>query len=179
MNRNKTRTCVSEDYRDYRPSFNASATVTMLLSYVPSKYLIGLGQIVLTNSSGLNRKRRRQKTLSRNKRVRVKKSLGLYHQQWQGTPANIEIFIDNIENNTPAIVLKVPILKNLFIGKILYHEIGHHIHRTIQPEHCEREDAADEWAIKLGRSFVKKKYWYLMPLMYLIIKSINAGKKNI
>lgn len=50
----------------------------------------------------------------------------------------------------------------------MYHEIGHHIHTVIQPEHREREDAAEEWEAKLWwRYYVKKKYWYLLPLLRL------------
>lgn len=40
-----------------------------------------------------------------------------------------------------------------------------HIHRTIRPEHTEKEDVADEWAGKLKVNFIRKKYWYGLPIL--------------
>jgi hypothetical protein len=61
--------------------------------------------------------------------------------------------------------LCVPVLKDVAFARVLYHELGHHIHTTLQPEHGEREDVAEEWGRKLTRSFVRRKYWYLLPLV--------------
>jgi len=78
---------VEEVYRNFEPSYKVKETIERLLSGVSDRYLIGLHSIVLTNASGLNRKRRREKTISRKKRIFSRRSLGIYHQAWQGEPA--------------------------------------------------------------------------------------------
>jgi len=35
----------------------------------------------------------------------------------------------------------------------------------MRPEHLEKEDVADRWAGKLNRDFIRKRYWYLLPLI--------------
>jgi len=65
----------------------------------------------------------------------------------------------------------------MFVGDTLYHEIGHHIHYTVRPEHREREDIADEWANKLNKKFVRRRYWYIYPLLFLLGKSFNVGRR--
>jgi len=56
------------------------------------------------------------------------------------------------------------------VWQVLFHEIGHHIHRTVRPEHNEKEDVADKWAGKLNGNFVRKKYWYAIPVLIPAVK---------
>ena len=60
---------------------------------------------------------------------------------------------------------RINLLREIGIGHVLFHEIGHHIHTTMRPEHLEKEDVADRWAGKLNRTFIRKRYWHLLPLM--------------
>lgn len=78
---------IEEAYKNYKPPVNATAVVQALSNSVPNEYLGGLKQIVLTNSSGLARDKRRGKTLYRKRKVKIAESCALYHQQWQGSPA--------------------------------------------------------------------------------------------
>jgi hypothetical protein len=50
------------------------------------------------------------------------------------------------------------------VAQTLYHEIGHHIHYTIRPEYKEKEDVADRWSKKLTAKFLRRKYWYIIPI---------------
>ncbi len=68
----------------------------------------------------------------------------------------------------------IPFFKNTVLANVLYHELGHHIHYTLRPEHRERENVADEWASRLGAHFVRKKYWYLRPLIYLNSRIVST-----
>jgi hypothetical protein len=52
----------------YKPPFDPVPIVERMLASIPSKYLIGLSEVVLTNSSGLSRKMRRGVTKSRGRR---------------------------------------------------------------------------------------------------------------
>jgi hypothetical protein len=51
-------------------------------------------------------------------------------------------------------------MRDVIFGHVLFHEIGHHIHHTIRPEHNEKEDVVDTWAGKLNANFIRKTYWY-------------------
>ena len=64
----------------------------------------------------------------------------------------------------------LPIAREIVFGHVLFHEVGHHIHTTIRPEHIEREDVADTWARKLGANFLRKKYWYAVPVLVPMAK---------
>ncbi|MBI4822762.1 MAG: hypothetical protein HY805_00810 [Nitrospirae bacterium] len=168
---------IKEVYRDYRPPADAAEVIRRLIYYVPSEYLRNLHRIVLTNSSTLSRSRRRGKTWYRNKKVRIPDSLGLYHKKWNDTPAWIEIFVDNIVNSSDSITFRIPCLREMAFAHVLFHELGHHIHKAIHPEHNEREDVAEKWEKKLTRLFVRKRYWYVVPFRYPLILIVK-GLKN-
>ena len=168
---------VKESYRDYIPPIDVKKTVQTLLRYVPDKYLSGINCVVLTNSGKLSRHERREKTRSRHREVHINECNGLYHQQYEGNPAWIEIFVDNIFLSIPVLMLRIPLIRNLIMTDVLYHEIGHHIHKTMAPEHVEREDSAEKWRSRLGHKFVFRRYWYLLPLL-LILAAIAKVLKN-
>ena len=54
------------------------------------------------------------------------------------------------------------------MGDVLYHEVGHHIHKSSEPEYREREDVADFWRKKLIGIYFRKQYWYLRPLTIVL-----------
>ena len=85
---------IQDNYRDYTPPPWVRATVTRLIDGIPADYVNGLRTISLTNSDELNHRRRRQKTISRKRKVAVRDCQGLYHYKWQGQPAAIELFVD-------------------------------------------------------------------------------------
>ena len=159
---------IIEFYKDYEPPINAIAVTRKLIDNIPQKYLLGLGQIVITNRSGLSRREMRKKVRSRKRKVSMDRVRGFYHHRTGSSQAWIEIYIDQISDLKYRICQKVPFLRERVFSEILYHEIGHHIHTVIYPEHREREDVAEEWEAKLWwRYYVKKKYWYLLPLLRL------------
>jgi len=149
---------ICESYIDFLPPSWVRRSVTRLIDGVPEKYVSGLHSVALTNTDGLNHSRRRQKTISRKRKVSVIECRALYHQKWQGKPATIELFVDKIIHRWPVIVLKVPLVQDLLLADVLYHELGHHIHKTCAPEHREREDVAEDWQKKLGRHYFRQNY---------------------
>jgi len=138
-----------------------------MLASVPPKYLIGLKRVVLTNSSGLPRKRRRDVTKSRGRKVKIAEARGLYHPKWNNEPAWIEIFVDNTLRSWEASGW----LKHVFsaageIGDVLFHEIGHHIHFTARPEYREKEDVADIWRVRLRTNYFQIRHPILRAIGY-------------
>ena len=167
---------INETYRGYAPRVNASAIVHQLLSSVPAKYLRGLDCIVLTNETALPRSGRIGKMWSRGRKFKKSDVLGLYHGRSRsggGSSPYIELRVDKIIASLRGASLWVPILREIAFGHVLFHEVGHHIHRTTRPEHSEKEDVADRWAGKLNVNFIRKKYWYAM---WFIVPAMKVYK---
>jgi hypothetical protein len=154
---------------DYKPPFDVVKCVEAMLRSVPEKYLVGLSEVVLTNTAGLPRKMRRAMTLSRGKKVRQASALGLYHQAWKNRPAWIQLYVDNILCGWEGgFWLRFRLLREGFISDVLFHEIGHHIHDAIRPEHREQEDVADVWKVRLSRNYLKTVHPTIRFFMKLV-----------
>ena len=163
-----------EAYKNYAPPFDVVKTVRLLLRYVPAKYLVGLKTVVLTNQQAMSHDKRRQKLRSRGRKVAMQRVLGTYHQAWKGNHAWIELFVDKI-GDLPEFKW-LPLLRTQAFAKVLYHEIGHHIHKTSEPEYREREDVADDWGRNLSRKFMRSHYWYLAPVA-LVYRLVTKPRK--
>jgi hypothetical protein len=171
---------INEAYRNYTPPINASAVVHKLLSSVPGKYLRGLSCVVLTNQSALSRRDRKGKVWSRKRKFDKSRILGRYHgatNRGNSSPW-IELRVDKIIDGLGGAPRRLPIVRELIFGHVLFHELGHHIHRTIRPERTEKEDVADTWAGKLNANFIRKEYWYAMPVIVPIVKFYGFMKRR-
>jgi len=157
---------ITEAYRDYQPPFDATKFVGKLLASVPAKYLKGLDCVVLTNESGLPRKDRIGKIWSRKRKVDKSRAFGLYHPRSRDSLPYIELRVDRIavDLGRTTFLAAIP-LREVAFGHVLFHEIGHHIHACVRPEHREMEDVADDWAGKLTGNFIRRNYWYLLPML--------------
>lgn len=155
---------IIEAYRDWSPPVDAAATVRKLLDSLPERYLIGLRTVILTNRGGLPRGRRRKAMWSRGRKVRMSSCLGIYHGASRRQQPWIELFVDAIVARSSRWTMRVPLLREMAFGSVLYHEIGHHLHATQAPVHLEREDVADSWKRELRRLYVRRQYWYLRPV---------------
>jgi len=146
----------------YVPPFDVAAAVDRMVESVPPKFLIGLSEIVLTNTAGLPRKLRRSMTKSSGSKVRIAKSAGLYHQAWNNRPAWIEIYVDNMLRNAErGFWLKSRLFREQIVGGILFHEIGHHVHFTVRPEHRDTEDVADVWKVRLQGNYARRRFFVI------------------
>lgn len=164
---------IVENYKDYTPPFEVKEVVADLLAWVPAQYLHGLKEVVITNVGSLNRGRRRQKSLSRKRKIDSVRSLGSYYKKLSDRPAYIELFVDNI---TSQYWLTNKLFLHSMIRKVLFHEIGHHIHATRAPEHKESEDVAEEWRRRLSREYLGERYWYLKPfrpVFWILLKILK------
>jgi hypothetical protein len=148
-------------------SFEASAdfakSVERLLRSVPPKYLAGLHCVRLRDSAGLTSRERKRSGVDFGKSPR-----GVYYRASRTTSPQIHLFIDNMANWSKR-TLRLPVMRDFIIAKTLFHELGHHIQDRIEPMHKSHEAAAEEWARKLTRTFLRKEYWYWAPVMRLIL----------
>jgi hypothetical protein len=162
---------IVESYRDYKPPFDASKVVRILLKTVPEKYLRGLDCVVLVNQAFLPRRNKGSRVRSRKDAFGKLQVLGRYHFASHGKPPWIEVFVDRIISDIhPRILIWIPPLRLICFAHVLYHEIGHHIHDFIRPEYAEKEGVAERWSTKLMESFLRKRYWYAMWPLILIGK---------
>jgi hypothetical protein len=162
----------------YEPPFDPKPIVEKMLASVPPKYLIGLKEVVLTNTSDLSRKRRRSVTKARKRKVRIVEARGLYHPAWNGNHAWIEIFVDNtLMNREKGWWLSFRFYREMLLGDVLFHEIGHHIHATVQPEFREKEDVADGWKLRLTRQYIRLRHPWLRAFLFPFQSLINMLSK--
>ena len=147
---------IVESYRDYTPPLNVPFLIRQLLDTVPEKYLRGLDCVVLTNETSFN-KRDRRPTGSRRKR-RGKVVFRRYHGRARSSGSYVELRVDRIVAGVKGWKLYVPFLSALVFSHVLFHEIGHHIHRLIRPEYKEKEGVANKWAGKLMANFIRERY---------------------
>ena len=98
--------------------------------------------------------------------VRLAHCRGWYQAATRTSPASIYLCMDNIAKSEKHGAHRIPILRYDALGTVLYHEIGHHIHKVHRPEFRQRETVADDWSNRLFLRFLRLHYWYLMPLVY-------------
>jgi hypothetical protein len=170
-------TLIVESYKNYNPPKSVPRAIERLLSKVDQRRIIGLHSIILTNSASLNHKYRRRKTISRKKKVMLKDCNGWYCEQSKREPAHIKLLIDNILSTFPNWATRFNFVLDIVLSKTLYHEIGHHIHRTQVPEYSEAEDVAEKWRSKLQKSYIKRRYWYILAFIYPLFPILNLIEK--
>ena len=74
--------------------------------------------------------------------------------------------MDRILEQYPEAFLLVPPFKTYVIGEILYHELGHHIHRIEEPGYrTDKEAVANQWKEELLQEFLLQRYWYLAKVI--------------
>ena len=150
---------IHADYRDYTPPAWVDRTVKRLLDSV-SAPLTDLGAIVLTERI-VATTRKGSRPMRRNKRGTP---LGRYHPAWNGQAAWIEIVTDEIVAEWSGRPLaNWQFFRDRAIGRVLFHEIGHHLDRTIGATARSGESAADAWMRTLWRQHARRHYWYLRP----------------
>ena len=134
---------IVEAYKDWLPPPKTRAAVEALIASVPDRYAIGLGCIVLSNSSALTGHRKRRKHKSSGGKYPSSDVEGLYHHAWRGEAAWIELFVDKIFAGSPRWAFKLRVVREGFLALTLFHELGHHLHSTQSPEHRDKEQFAE------------------------------------
>ena len=153
---------ICENYKEYQPPSSTRRTVEKLLSSLPERYQSGLQSVVLTNAAAVNRGKTGR---IKGKKYRRKECGGFYHQRQKGEPAWIEIVVDNVIADTPAMAMRVPLIRETLFAGTLFHEIGHHLDTTIGAPAPSGEAAAEAWNKRLFAHYLLKHYWYAVPVL--------------
>ncbi len=163
---------ILEAFDGYEPPADVRSLVEDLLATVPSQLLAGLHLVRLTNRTALGSRRKRW-TWWRGRKLPLAEAAGFYHRRWQGQVACIEVFIDQAFLTAPGWALRVSLMRELLLGRVLYHEVGHHLHATSHPEHREREAVAEAWSKRLLRDHLRMRhrwFWALRPLIVAAVR---------
>ena len=148
---------IHEDYRAYTPPRWVRRTIEGLLASVQQSHLSGLGSVVLTNSGT-------HKSQKGPRRTRRYVTVGRYHAPRQSDPAWIELIVDQIIVNMRFPLNTLQAQRDLVFGRVLFHELGHHLHRSHRGVGRTGEQGADAWRDRLLRIHIHRKYGYLRPL---------------
>src|SRR5258705_5968726 len=140
-------------------------TVSRLLSATAPDHVNGLGAIVLTDSASIGRGKTHRVS---GRKYTKRECRGFYHPSWRGQQAWIELVVDNMVADFPKPLWRVQFMRDLIISWTLFHEIGHHLHGTVASAARSSEAAADEWRERLTGLYVRKRYWYLVPLFKVV-----------
>ncbi len=152
--------------------------ITWLLSSIPGAYLKGLSEVYVTTSGEMNRQERRKRAIARGRRYALGEVKGFYTHASPSHAAGIVILVDQIFR---GMRIGRRFMRRLRISSVLFHEVGHHIHRTIARQHIDAEDAADKWEGKLTRSATYRRFFYLLPLLLplsLLTRATQYPKKK-
>jgi hypothetical protein len=171
---------IIEAYNDYRPPKWVKGAIEKLLWTVPPKHLVGLESVVLRNSGGQSRRERRRKFNSRGRKIHSSRVLAFYSPASRRKRPHIEIYVNRVLKY-PRLFALFPLLRESWIGVKLFHELGHHVYYTQRPEHREEENVADEWSGKFLKNFIRKRYWYLLPILVptaQIVRKIKYGSES-
>jgi hypothetical protein len=129
------------------------------MASLPDGYCQGLGAIVLTRTD-LARARQGRRQRANRKGI----ALGTYHPRRGGQLPWIELMVDEIVKGYPQALMWIRPFRDLALGRVLFHEIGHHLDATNRSVGRTGEHGAIAWERRLSRAFVGKTYGYLRPL---------------
>lgn len=165
---------VLENYKDYEPPAYVRPAVERLLAHVPQRYLAGLQSVVLTSSTAVGA----GKTMrAGGKRYQRDQCRGFYHPK-RTSPPWIEILVDNVLDGLPSFGRHFAFVRELELGTVLYHEIGHHIDYTIERSGRGGERPAEEWSKRLISSFFRKHHWLALQASRPIVHVLRAIKQR-
>lgn len=135
-------------------------SVMNLLAVTPARFLSGLDCILILDSGSLSRRERQRLRRRPNDFV-----LGSYFPRNRRRPPRIEIYSDELMCSKHARHLGLPAFRDVFVARVLFHELGHHISSVIEPAHASREAVAERWTRKLARQALMARFPTLHPLL--------------
>jgi hypothetical protein len=152
---------VREDYQSYTPPSWVKHTVCELLDSLSVRHTGGLSSIVLTDSAQIGKGKTRR--VGGRKYAR-QACLGFYRRRWRGEPPAVFLIVDNIIRTRPNWFWPLPFSRDVALGAVLFHEIGHHLNASVASLAGGEEASADEWKRRLSGIHFRRKYWYIRPV---------------
>lgn len=156
---------IREFYSSFEPKLNYADHVQSILRDLPESITSGLGSVLLRDSSSVTRKEARRPLTGG---ASLREVSGVYYRSHGGSPARIELFLDTIIDIWPKWALHVPFLRYEIVGRVLFHELGHHVYAKQHPSRPANEEAASEIGKALLSKYLKMRYKNWLPVIYPI-----------
>lgn len=148
------------------------ARTRRLLSSVPAKYLAGLHKVVILNASDLPVREIRK--LADEKKGRV---LARYYRRTTHSRAWIELFADRIQDPRIAPWRRLPVIRDLFLASVIFHEVGHHVRLEVEPRHGSSEEQAEYWrGVLVGKAF-ERRFSLLRAVLKPMVLLLRRGRR--
>lgn len=128
-----------------------------LIQATDPRFLAGLSRVIVIDTGNLTSRTRKRHTSRPGATL-----LGSYHPKSRISAAKIEVFVDAIFRNRPEWIWKVGFLRELFLSRVFFHELGHHVARTIESASGDMEAHAERWRKQLARAALKRRYGLLL-----------------
>jgi hypothetical protein len=166
---------ITQRFSNFAPPHWLVPTVECLLSTVPPGHIQNVG-VVLTNAGAIG--------TGKTRRVRGRKHArnscrGFYHHARDGCPAWVEVIVDNAVHDIPPLLRRVSITRELLLGSVLYHEIGHHLDATVGSPARTGEHAADAWSSRLMRQHIRHSHRIFRAFVLLAKPLIRREAKKL
>jgi hypothetical protein len=161
---------IREDFDNYTPPRWFRRTVERLLAPLDLGHTNGLAAIVLTNSARSDRRKGQR----RRRRIRHHpgRTIGRYFPGSRGRQPWIELIVDCIIGDLPHLVQLIPLVQNLIVAHVLYHEVGHHLHGTVGSAARGDEPSAEVWRKKLTRLYFPQRQRFLLKVLRPVTRRI-------
>ena len=141
-----------------RLDFDIHTSIKKILNPVPGKDLLQLSHISITD-------------IPSEKSSRRTGALGTYKRKWKNRQACIEICLKNIyPGSSKETFHQLLLLKELGLARVLYHEIGHHVEKTLSHgiKKKQRERFAEDYMAKLFKLFLLENKATLMEFFDIL-----------
>lgn len=156
---------VIEAYSGKKPELDYASSIRRVLESLPPEYVSGLEAVVLRDEASLSRKELREGYAdARGRYIRPRHQV---KKPW------IELYVDNILEEIPIFVRRMPVLRYEVVHRILFHEIGHHLQATLIPKRHQPESGAWELADKMSRYSFRQRHPRLVPWARMARKVVN------
>ena len=160
------------------------SSVVNALSICTAGELAGLKYVLIRDSSSLSSMERKERVRSRGGLVNKKRIVGLYRHATRREPAGLELFIDKIFSSYPGWFFSLEALRTLFLAKVLFHEVGHHLQATRRvkgnPEKV-ADSFRDDLMKRLGRSRYRWLIWIRWPLRWIarLLRALFLSERGV
>ena len=104
--------------------------------------------------------------------------MAAYHPAWKGEAAWIELVVDEIAKDLSKPLSNFRVLCDVVVGRVLFHEIGHHLDAVVGSVGRTGEHGAEAWRRRLLSRYLQQRHGYLRllrPVFRVLYAAIRAG----
>jgi hypothetical protein len=144
------------------------------MAFLGEEVTTGLSSVVLTDSSMIDS---RKFVRVRGKRIPESACEAFYHEATHRRQPWIELIMDNIAATEPASLHCIPFMRELVIARTLFHEIGHHVYRSVGGTRFPASEAELWSADAIGR-YLTHRYPIIARLGHILLRIARVSRRD-